>query len=474
MLRGFMTLLSLILPFMLSCTEPINGSGNIDGETPASGSWDPEDVETYKYSSSIVSSRKYLVTVNGVRQTVYPTDEGQICTFGCDEEVQVKVINVQGFDEAVLRPLSKNYTYEKLDAQTIVFTARPYDRIVAEFDSSEDKQLFIFVNPKSETAGKPSKDDPDVIYYEAGKDYDVKHIKVPSGKTLYLEGGAVLNAKVYMQDSENCKVKGFGIVNGMDNGVEVSGVRVQNCSNVEISGVTILNNTGRVCFNAMSSNILIDNVKAIGEVNGDQTDAIDIYSCQDVVVKRCFAYGNDDTYCIKSWKWGYKGETKNVHFEDCIARNFRGNSFEIGYETGCGVSNVSYKDIYSIHSSGGSDTPLRRGAVTIHDAAAGHIHDITYENVYIEDPLEFGIDLRICKSAYELGTGEEWGPGVVDNVKMKNVYMLKQAPKGNTIAGYDADHKIEIEFENLYIAGKKITSAEEGGFVCSYSDVKFK
>ena len=82
--------------------------------------------------------------------------------------------------------------------------------------------------------------------------------------------------------------------------------------------------------------------------------------------------------------------------------------------------------------------------------------------------------MRILKSAYELGTGEVWGPGVVENVKMKNVYMLKQAPQGNTIAGYDADHKISIEFENLYIAGKKITSAKEGKFACSHADVKFK
>ena len=463
-----------MLPFILACTDPMNNIETPDGnETPAE-TWDPADVETYKYSQSIVSSKKYLVMVNGVRQTVYPTTEGQICSFGCDKEVQVTVINIQGFDEAVLRPLSKNYAFEKLDFQTIVFKAKPYDRIIAEFDSSEDKQLFLFVNPRSETAGKPSKDDPNVMYYEAGKDYDVKHIQVQSGKTLYLEGGVVLNAKVYMKDAENCKVKGFGIINGWDNGVEVNGVRVQNCNNVEISGVTILNNNGRVCFNAQSKNILIDNVKAIGQVYGDQTDAIDLYSCQDVVVKRCFAYGNDDTYCIKSWKWNYKGEAKNIHFEDCVARNFRGNSFEIGYEIGCGVSNVTYKDIYSIHSSGGSANPLRRGAVTIHDAAAGHIHDIYYENVYIEDPLEFGIDIRIAKAGYELGTGEEYGPGIIENVKMKNVHILKQAPLGNTLMGYDKDHMLSIEFEDLYIAGKKITSAKDGGFSVTHTNVVFK
>ena len=82
----------LIVPFVLSCTKPQTDSGETGG--PSVESWNPEDVETYKYSETIVSSRKYLVVVNGVRQTVYPTSEGQICTFGCDKEVQVK-------DEAV-------------------------------------------------------------------------------------------------------------------------------------------------------------------------------------------------------------------------------------------------------------------------------------------------------------------------------------------------------------------------------------
>ena len=117
---------------------------------------------------------------------------------------------------------------------------------------------------------------------------------------------------------------------------------------------------------------------------------------------------------------------------------------------------------------------MRRGAVTIHDAAAGYVHDISYENVYIEDPLEFGIDLRIAKAGYELGTGEVYGPGIIENVKMKNVYILKQAPLGNTLMGYDSSHKISIEFENLYIAGKKITSAKEGGFSVTHTDVTFK
>ena len=428
-------------------------------------------VETYKYASSIPVSKRYIVYVNGEEQKVYPTDEAHICTFGCDGEVTVRVLALKGADGAVLRPLAKNYTFTQTDVQTIEFKAAPYDRIVAEFGGSEEAQLFLFVNPLSE---KPSRDDPDVMFFEAGTVHTTTHLKVPSGKTLYLEGGAVLKAKVYIEGSTGVRIAGGGILDTWSNETEVNSLRIQKSSDIKVSDIVILGDGGRVIFNEESSNVVLDNVKAIGRANGDQCDAIDLYGCHDYAVTRCFAYGNDDTYCIKSWKYNYKGESYNIRFEDCIARNFRGNSFEIGYETGLDIHDVSYKDIYSIHSSGGSENLLRRGAVTIHNGAAGHIYDIFYEDVWIEDPLEFGIDLRILKSGYQLGTGEEWAPGKTDGIRMKNVHILKQAPQGHTVAGYDSTHQISVEFENLTIGGEHILSSAQGKFSVTNANVSFK
>ena len=453
---------------MLSCSgSATEGAGTTEG----TGATESAAVETYVYAPEVAPSRKYFVTVDGARQTVYSTEEAHICTFGCDGEVTVSVTAMKAIESVALRPLGKAYTYELKDAQTIEFKARPYDRIIAEFNGSEDGQLFIFVNPLSE---KPDKDAADVVYYESGKIYTESHRRVQNGQKVYIEGGAVVKTKFYFENASDAGISGYGILDTWGNSVEVSSIRIEKSKEIEVSGITVLGDGGRVIFNEESSDVVIDNVKAIGRVGGDQCDAIDIYGCHDYTVRRCFAYGNDDTYCIKSWKWNFKGEVYNISFEDCIARNFRGNSFEIGYETGLDIHDVSYRDIYSIHSSGGSTSPLRRGAVTIHNGAAGHIHDISYENVHIEDPLEFGIDMRILKSAFQLGNGEEWAPGVIDGIRMKDVRIYKKAPQGNTLAGYDGTHTISVEFENLRIEGKKITSSADGGFAVSFADASFK
>ena len=59
-------------------------------------------------------------------------------------------------------------------------------------------------------------------------------------------------------------------------------------------------------------------------------------------------------------------------------------------------------------------------------------------------------------------------PGKVRNVKVKNLHILKEPPYGYYISGYDKspyqndpDTKFNVEFDGLYIKGKKINSLEE-------------
>ena len=111
---------------------------------------------------------------------------------------------------------------------------------------------------------------------------------------------------------------------------------------------------------------------------------------------------------------------------------------------------------------------MRRAAISIHQAAAGKITNISYENVHIEDPQEYGIYLSVMKSGYDIGLkeGEVWTPGSIDGVTFKNVYIYKNAPQGNLILyGHDAgEHNVKnLTFENFFINGQKITSLEQAG-----------
>ena len=427
-----------------------------------------KEPETYTFSSEISDSQLYSVRIGDALQKVYPAKDYHVCTFGSDTPVTVEVTSSRDIESFSVRPLNKGYKAVQIDSRTISFELEPYGRASVELNGSIDTPLFVFANPLTGVFEEKVSGLGSVVRVKAGEVHNGS-IYLKSGQGLIIEGGGVVKGKVGAANASGVRIVGGGIIDGWEDFTEHNGMRIQECTDAVVAGVTIICNTGRAFWTYNSSGLVYDGVKVLGtsapSSDERQTDAMDLYGVRNAKITRCFAFSNDDNYCIKTWKWGYKAETNFIDFEDCIAWNYRGNGFEIGYETGLDVHDISYKDIYSIRSScGRAAASFRRGAVSIHGAASGTISNISYDGVYIEDPWEGGLDMRILKSSYELGTGEVWGPGIIKDVKMKNVKMEKMPVEGQSILGYDSTHRISLEIENLEIAGKKIKSASEGKF----------
>lgn len=445
----------------------------------------PATLETYKYALTLPPSLKYWVTVDGVDQFCYPTEEPDITAFGCDDTVVVEITCLsEKVSEVAVRPLSKKPEYV-VDGDKITLLMKPYDRYIVEINGDESKPLFLFANPLQSTMGV-SKDDPDVIWYEAGKVYEAEGtIGLESGQTLFIEGGAIVEGNIYCKDKENVTVNGAGILKCWPR-EDQTAVHFYGCRNVSLNNIIVQNETKWTTQMAHCSGITAVNWKAVATWNhfnktGCENDAFDIFGSNTMTVKYGFSYAHDDTFCIKSRKFSYNAPVYDISYEDCIAWNVNsGNSFQIGYELGQNVTNVSYKDIYSVHSAGNTN-PLMRGAVSIINAADGIVDGVTYENVYIEDPKEFGFFFSVRKSSYNLGVDENgeqiyWTkPGIIRNVTIKNMHILAEPPKGYEISGFDADHGIEnMVFDGLYFNGKKITDLAELGIETKFADVEVK
>lgn len=212
---------------------------------------------------------------------------------------------------------------------------------------------------------------------------------------------------------------------------------------------------------------------------GCENDALDILGCTNVNVNGCFGYAHDDVFCVKSHKWTYKGIVKDVLFENCIAWNFQsGNSFVIGAETNENISDVTYRNCVSIHSAGRPDNTLSRGGLSVHHCAGGKISNIRFEDICLEDCKEYGIYLDIRESYVKnLGEGVTYSPGTCDGILLKNVNVLKRAPQGNVVMGYDENHKLEgVVFDNVVYAGAKFTPDNVRSFfpTWKYADVTVK
>ncbi|WP_306191078.1 MULTISPECIES: glycosyl hydrolase family 28 protein [unclassified Streptomyces] len=117
-------------------------------------------------------------------------------------------------------------------------------------------------------------------------------LNVPSGKTLYLAGGAVLTAQVYFKDVERAAVTGRGVIASPYNGILCEGSK-----NIRVEDVIVLNpRGGYVTTLGESENVHIRKLR--GFSSRGNGDGIDIFSSSSVVLDGCFLRTSDDCVAI--------------------------------------------------------------------------------------------------------------------------------------------------------------------------------
>ncbi|MDE6872073.1 MAG: hypothetical protein K2J62_08160 [Bacteroidales bacterium] len=352
----------------------------------------------------------------------------------------------------------------------------PGDEAVVEINGSEENSLFIFVNPLE--TDRPDPSDPDVVYFKSGSVSSRPDLDLKSGQTLYLEGGAIVKGNIKANGADNISIRGCGIIDSR--GIGARAVQLDNVSGLTIRDITLLNDINWSTFIARSSDIAVDNYKVVAVENPDnptgcENDALDLLGCTDARVSGCFGYCHDDVFCVKSHKWAYSGEVRNILFEDCTAWNYlSGNSFVIGAETGKNISGVVWRNCRSIHS-GGRPSTLYRSGLGIHHCAGGHISDILFENIFLEDCKEYGIYIDIRETGYQIGDGVTWSPGTMDGITLRNINLLQQARYRNVFYGYDAsEHCIRnVKIENLVIDGKRVTGPDISSVFFALKNTEF-
>lgn len=444
-------------------------------------------VEIYNYAPNAPRTAYYTVSVAGQDCYVFPIgkdgvhtdgrnhDLVHVATFGADGLVKVEITaNMVNVEDVEVLPKVKEYPHWIEDGNIVLYVSEG-DKAGVVINGDKEHPLFIFVHGLE--TDKPSKDDPNVVYFEAGKIHNSQpKLVVGSGKTAYIEGGAIVQGAIYLQNADNVTIAGHGIMDDYHiNEDEAShknwGMRVYRCNNVTIKDILLANKHGWTSYFVECNDVVVDNYKVIATWNhynntGVENDGIGVMSSQRVKFINTFSYSHDDTYVIKSGKWSYKGEVKDVLYDGCMAWNrWGGNAFEIGYEVPYNISDIKYRNCYVLHSAASHGYTFRHGALSIHNSGKGTVSDVSYENIHIDHPNEFGIYYSIIKTSYTLPDGEVWGPGNINGVSLKDIYMYETPPYGNIVFGYDASHTVSnITIENLVIDGKKCETHKEANF----------
>lgn len=439
-------------------------------------------VDCYDYPDGYRTSSIYTAKVNGENAHVFQTDEPHVLAFGCKEgEVaKVEISAAGGINSVKARPVAKNYDCT-LSGGKVILNVKPYDRVVVEINGDTSSPLFVFVNPMDEFA--PSASDRNVIYVGPGT-VRSEDVILTSGQTLYIAGGGVLTGRVYAKRQSGVKVRGYGVVDGIEDSADSNRpVLFEYTDDITLNDCIVLNKTSWTVNMFECNDIVMDNCKIIATKNpatgnGHQNDGFSIIGSDRMKVTRGFSYSHDDAYSIKTSKWVYKGKGTDILYDDIICWN---NTYGHGIELGTGLnedlSGVIWRNCYILHS-GGSSLPDVIGAIGICHAAGGTVSDVLYENIWIEDCRTRPAYIRIyqANSSENVGTGVVWSPGTIKNVTLRNINMDAASPVKGVIQGYDADHKVSLTIENMIIGGVKLTKDNYTAYFNSsqYSDVTIK
>ena len=340
---------------------------------------------------------------------------------------------------------------------TITFKLTQPKKLSIEFNGDKLHNLHVFANPVEKN--RPDSNDANVMYFGPGlhlaPDSVKKEIHIPSNKTVYIAGGAVVKAKFVCDSVKNVRIIGRGIIDRPQEGVAVNF-----SDNVEIDGITFINPQHYTIAGGASKNITIRNVKSFSA--SKWSDGLDFMSCSDVTIDDVFMRNSDDCIAIYGHRWKFSGNAKNYFITNSTLWADVAHPINIGIHGdtdrgGDTLEHIVFKNIDILEQD--EDDPDYEGCMAITDGDLNLVRNVRFEDIRVDD-FEEGqlLNLRaVYNKKYNTGPGRG-----VENIHFKNISYNGINNSPSIINGLDKDHIVKgVTFENLRINGKQITNAAE-------------
>ncbi|HTZ20395.1 MAG TPA: glycosyl hydrolase family 28 protein [Opitutaceae bacterium] len=391
-------------------------------------------------------------------------------TFDFSGAAEVSVKNNRGrIETARIRPLSAGII-PTVKGDTLTFTLAQPCNLSVEVNGDVYHNLHVFTNALETDVPDPR--DPNVIYVgpgvhtfsgtlDVGVDRVVNGqfgtqsvaasvIDVPSGKTLYLAGGAIVKAAIRCRGVENVRIRGRGILlEGRE------GVQVEHSKNVTIDDLIVVDSQHYTVFGGDVHGLTIRNLRAFScRGNGD---GIDLMCCTDVLIDGVFLRNSDDTVALYNHRWDFYGDTRNVTVRNStlwadvahpIHMGTHGNPAKPETLEHLVFSNIDILE----HNEPQLDY---QGCMSINVSDENLARDIRFEDIRVDDFTEGQlVNLRV---AFNKKYCTAPGRGIED-VTFKNISYTGTHANMSIIEGYDDTRMIKrITFENLTINGREIS-----------------
>ncbi|SJZ75653.1 Glycosyl hydrolases family 28 [Chitinophaga eiseniae] len=343
-----------------------------------------------------------------------------------------------------------------LNGNSITFTLTEPKKISIEFDGDKLHNLHLFANPV-ETA-RPDPKDPNVVYFGPGvhlpKDLPGEAFNIPSGKTVYIAGGAIVRGKLLCDKVENVRITGRGIIDQPQRGIEI-----RHSSHVTVDGIIVVNPKHYTIFAGGSNHLTIRNLKSFSA--SSWSDGLDFMSCSDITVDDVFMRNSDDCIAVYGHRWEFYGDAKNYSVTNSILWADVAHTINIGVhgnaeKSGEVIENLLFKNIEILELD--EDDPISEGCMAIQAGDRNLVRNIRFEDIRV-DNFQEGKLLQLKVAFYDKYNAAP-GRGI-ENILFKNISYNGFNNSPSIIDGLDKDHLVkDVTFENLRVNGKLITSME--------------
>ena len=387
----------------------------------------------------------HLIKVDEVREAKHNVENSSMAYFDFEGEVEVSVTFNKGtINQARVRPLSYGIQ-SNVKGNTLTFRLVRPRNLSVEVNGDIFHNLLLFANPLVENI--PNRKDPDVIFFDAGiHEFPDKVFKVPSNKTVYIAGDAILRGQILIDSVENVKVIGRGMV---EHTVKM-GVHISSAKNVLVEGIFTTQ-----CATGGSDNVIIRNVKSVSYYGWG--DGMNVFASNNVLFDRVFCRNSDDCTTVYATRKGFEGGCKNIRMENSTLWADVAHPIFIGIHGNTEkpdiIEDVFYKNIDILdHKEAQLDY---QGCLAINAGDNNLIRNVHFEDIRIEDfrqgqlvNLRIFFNEKYCKA-----------PGMgIENIVFKNVSYNGGGEELSMISGYNDERKIKkVVFQNLRINGKLIT-----------------
>jgi hypothetical protein len=376
-------------------------------------------------------------------------DHASFAAFDIDGPVIINITCPNAVRAARVFPTS--YHIEpKIDGKHVTLTLAQPRNLTIEVNDDWIHSLHLFANPMETDA--PRQDEPNVIYFGPGVHTIREGIKVTSGKTLYLAGGAILRAEgsaggpVVSLSGEHVSLRGRGIIDGSKCPTHTRNLLAVRGKDITIDGIILHDSSTWNVPMRQCDRVSVTNLKILGcRAN---SDGIDVCNSRDVTIDGCFIRTLDDLVVIKSDT--EQGPVHHVLVKNCVLWNQVAHALSIGAELREPVDDVRFVDCDVIHDIG------REWTLRVYHCDAAPISDIHFQNIRIEQTRRL-ISVWIGKQVWSRDPQR----GHVKDVEFKDIRATSPTPPKIELRGFDADHAIDgITFNDIVINGKPLAADE--------------